>query len=375
MPSLLYSETEDELREVVRRMLTEISPWSAVVARLDQPATHDPQLWRALGDAGMPGLLIPEQLGGAGAGPREMAVVMEEMGRAAAPAPLLTSGVIATAALMAVGRAGESWLRQLASGDAIAAVAVNGSVGCDQAARTDVRAAAAGGADACELTGRVAGVVGADAATVLVVPAWDGDVAVLAALDVVDAVTIEPVRSLDMTRPLAHVTFGAAPAVVVARGEHAADAVRRGLVAGAALLASEQLGTAEQALEIACEHLRTRYQFGRLLGSFQSLRHRAADLWTAITGARAVARYAAACLADDLPDAELAAHLAQAVCADVALDTAEACLQMMGGIGFTWENPTHLVLKRAAASHAFLGTPERHRARIAELRGLPFDHS
>jgi alkylation response protein AidB-like acyl-CoA dehydrogenase len=299
-----------------------------------------------------------------------MAVVMEEMGRSAAPVPLLTSGVIATATLMAAGPADESWLRRLATGEAIAALAVNGSTPWDEPARSAVRSAADTEAH-CELTGRIDGVIGADAATVLIVPAWDGDVVVLAALEVADAVTVEPVRSLDMTRPLARVTLEAAPASVIARGEVAADAVRRGLLAGTALLASEQLGTAEQALEIACEHLRTRYQFGRLLGSFQSLRHRAADLWTAITGARAVARYAAACLADDLPDAELAAHLAQAVCADVALDTAEACLQMMGGIGFTWENPTHLVLKRAAASRAFLGTPERHRARIAELRGLP----
>ena len=152
--------------------------------------------------------------------------------------------------------------------------------------------------------------------------------------------------------------------------EAATDALQSALLAGAALLASEQLGTAERALELACEQLRSRRQFGRLLGSFQALRHRAADLWTDITGARAVARYAAASLADDTADTELAAHLAQAVCADVALDTAEACLQMMGGIGFTWEHPTQLPLKRAAASHALLGTPEQHRGRIAVLRGL-----
>jgi alkylation response protein AidB-like acyl-CoA dehydrogenase len=366
VPSLLYGETEDELRDVVRRMLGDISPWSAVVDRLDQPVSYDERLWQALRDAGIPGLLIPDDLGGAGVGAREMAVVMEEMGRAAAPVPLLTSGGIATATLLATGAGGEPWLRQLAAGDAIAALAVDGGRRCDQAANPAVQAAGAD-TDGCTLTGRIEGVIGADAATVLLVPAGSGDV--LAVVEA-GAASIDPVPSLDMTRRLAHVMLDAAPATVIARGDAAADAVRRGLLTGTALLASEQLGTAEQALEIACEHLRTRYQFGRLLGSFQALRHRAADLWTAITGARAVARYAAACLDDALPDAELAAHLAEAVCADVALDTAEACLQMMGGIGFTWENPTHLLLKRAAASHAFLATPERHRSRIAELREI-----
>src|SRR5437868_1399372 len=95
VPSLLYNDTEEELRSVVRRLLDDISPWSAVVSRLDRPAVHDARLWRALADVGVPALLVPESLGGAGASAREMAIVLEEVGRAAAPVPLLTSAVVA----------------------------------------------------------------------------------------------------------------------------------------------------------------------------------------------------------------------------------------------------------------------------------------
>jgi alkylation response protein AidB-like acyl-CoA dehydrogenase len=119
------------------------------------------------------------------------------------------------------------------------------------------------------------------------------------------------------------------------------------------------------------EYLKTRYQFGRPIGSFQALKHRAADLWAAITQARAVARYAAACLADDDPDTEIAASLAQAYCSPVAVKAAEECIQLHGGIGFTWEHPAHLYLKRAKADAIALGTASRHRAHLATLVNLP----
>jgi alkylation response protein AidB-like acyl-CoA dehydrogenase len=371
VPSLLYSETEEDLRKVVRSVIDDICPWTAVVERLDQGQAHDPRLWRTCAETGIPALLIPERLGGAGASALEMAVALEEIGRACLPVPLLTSSVVATVALLATGSAGEPWLRELASGDAIAGVLVSSGQRPDQWPAAANLVASTNVNGSFTVTGRIHAVVGAEAARYLMVPAVDEGTPVLAVVDAEDAaVLVQVVCSLDETRPLATVELRAAPATVIARGAAASDALRSGLVAGAALLASEQLGTAERALELACDQLRTRRQFGRLLGSFQALRHRAADLWTDITGARAVARYAAATLAENALDTELAAHLAQAVCADVALQTAEACLQMMGGIGFTWEHPTQLPLKRAAAGHALFGTPEQHRQRIAELRGI-----
>ncbi len=157
----------------------------------------------------------------------------------------------------------------------------------------------------------------------------------------------------------------------LASGPDADRAVAAALAAGAAMLASEQLGVAERCLEMTVAYLKERYQFARPVGSFQALKHRAADLWVAISQARAAARYAAACLADDDPDAPVAVALAKAACGDAATLAARECVQLHGGIGFTWEHPAHLYLKRATSSSIAFGTPDWHRAALASLAGLP----
>ncbi len=116
--------------------------------------------------------------------------------------------------------------------------------------------------------------------------------------------------------------------------------------------------------------MKTRRQFARQVGSYQAIKHRLADLWVAISEARAVSRYAADCVATGDPDTPVAAALAQAFCAQVAVKAAEECVQLHGGIGFTWEHPAHLYLKRAKSSAIALGTPDRHRAALAELIDL-----
>jgi len=200
----------------------------------------------------------------------------------------------------------------------------------------------------------------------------------LFAIDAADA-RMTPVTSLDLTRRLADVSF----AGVV--GRRVADDAGPALAVGAVLLASEQLGLAQWCLDTTIEYLKTRYQFGRPVGSFQALKHRLADLWVQVTQARAVARYAAGCLAGDPrlsglaqvpahdgdPDLPVAAALAQAHCGPVAVRAAEECVQLHGGIGFTWEYPAHLYLKRAKADAIGLGTAERHRAALADLIDLP----
>ncbi len=366
MPSLLYDDEQEALRAVVRDIVDDLAPWNDVVNGLDQVRPYDDRLWRQLADAGVAGLLVPEEFGGSGASAVEMAVVLEELGRAAAPVPALTSAVLATITLTA---SPAGVVAEVLQGMAGGAVSV--------APLIPVNALPDGGwtpafqlsAD-CRVTGQLSFVAGVLGCTKLLVPAYAGGDPVLSLVEAADA-EIATTPSLDMTRPVSRVELDAAPAAAVASGPEAQQALRAGIIAATALLASEQLGTAEQALEVTCDHLRSRFQFGRALGSYQALRHGAAQLWTDLTGARAVARYAAACLADADPDAELAAHLAQAVCAEAALHTCESCLQMMGGIGFTWEHPTHLLLKRAAAGLRLLGTPEAHRRRIGELRAIP----
>jgi len=147
--------------------------------------------------------------------------------------------------------------------------------------------------------------------------------------------------------------------------------VASALAAGAAMLAAEQLGVAGRCLEMTVTYLKERYQFARPIGSFQALKHRAADLWVAISQARAASRYAAACLADGDADAPVAVALAKAACGDAATLAAQECVQLHGGIGFTWEHPAHLYLKRATSSSIAFGTPDWHRARLASLASLP----
>ncbi|RFU42316.1 acyl-CoA dehydrogenase [Actinomadura logoneensis] len=353
MTDLLYGEIEDDLRAGLRGMLADHCGWQDVLAGTEADEPSDAALWSALAGFGAPGLAVPEDRDGGGATWRETAVVMEELGRVVAPVPFLTCSVMATAALLA---ADDELLPALASGERTAVLAVPFGTAPD-APLPDVRAS--GG----RLTGEVRDVADALAADVLLVPAQD-------ALYAVEAghAARAPVTSLDMTRRLGDLAFTAAPGRVVATGE---ATVRAALTAGAALLASEQLGLAERCLETTVAYVKERYQFGRPVGSYQALKHRLADLWTSVTQARAVARHAAACLADGDADLPVAAALAQAHCSQVAVRAAEECVQMHGGIGFTWEHPAHLYLKRAKADALALGTPGRHRATLARLLDLP----
>jgi alkylation response protein AidB-like acyl-CoA dehydrogenase len=227
------------------------------------------------------------------------------------------------------------------------------------------------GAASVKLTGRIPAVIDALTADVLLVPA-DG---VPSGLYLVEAtapgVHRTPLVSLDMTRQLCDITLDAAEARQVVVGAAAEAAVSAGLAAGAAILAAEQLGLAQRSLDLTIEYVKQRRQFGRQIGSFQAVKHRLADLWTTITLARAASRYAVACLAGDDPDAPVAVALAKSACCEAAVTAAQECVQLHGGIGFTWEHPAHLYLKRAKAASVTFGTPGAHRAALADLVNLP----
>ncbi len=373
LPDLLYGDAETELRAAVRSLLDDRCGWREVLARTETAETYDTGLWRTLAaDLGCAGLLIPEASGGAGASCREAAVVAEETGRAVAPVPYLGSSVVATAALLAAGDA--DLLTALADGTATAALAVPFAAAPGGRPEPTARLGPPGpGTDdgGYLLSGTVAGVADALPADVLLVPA-DGVPYGLYAVRHADAgVSVTPVVSLDMTRQLADVTLDNVPARCIATGAAAEQAVAAALTAGAAVLASEQLGLAERCLEITVAYLKERHQFARPIGSFQALKHRAADLWVGVTQARAAARYAAACLARDDPDTPVAVALAKAACSDIAVKAAQECVQLHGGIGFTWEHPAHLYLKRAKSSSIGFGTADHHRASLAGLVNLP----
>lgn len=356
---LLYSEIEDDLRASVRSLLGKRSPWDAVLARSETEDTTDRALWTALArDVGCAALAVPEALGGAGATWREAAVVAEELGRAVAPVPFLGTGV-ATALLTVLGE--KELLPELAAGELVGALAVPfGTAPGAWRSTVETRGES--------LHGAVYGVADAEAADVLLVPAGG----TLYAVGVEsEGVVRNRVVSLDMTRPLVDLELDGVGARVVAGGPQVGEAVDDALRIGAVLLASEQLGVAERCLDLTVEYLGVRRQFGRVLGSYQALKHRLADLWVLITQARAAARYAAECAATGSPDLSVAAALAQAHCSVVVQQAAEECVQLHGGIGFTWEHQAHLYLKRAKSSAIAFGTAERHRATLAELVDLP----
>jgi alkylation response protein AidB-like acyl-CoA dehydrogenase len=416
---LLYSETERDLGAALAGLLADRAAPGDVIARTEQTETYDGKLWRTIAaEIGIAGLLIPEALGGAGASVRELAAAAEQFGAAVAPVPYLGSAAVATAVLLSAAKSAAAaspdgpvpgaaadgspprsgpaamayaaalraraeasaapvspaagLLRQLADGSLTAALAVSVTARPGTAWPAAVRVAGQGAeAGTVRLRGTVRAVADALPADVLLVPA-DG---VPGGLYLVEATAAgvhrTPLVSLDMTRQLCDVTFDDAAARQVVVGAAAGAAVEAGLSAGAVVLAAEQLGLAQRCLDMTVGYVKERHQFARPIGSFQALKHRLADLWTAIAQARAASRYAAACLAGDDPDTAVAVALAKSACSDVAVLAAQECVQLHGGIGFTWEHPAHLYLKRAKASSAAFGTPGAHRAALAALVDLP----
>jgi alkylation response protein AidB-like acyl-CoA dehydrogenase len=292
-------------------------------------------------------------------------VVLEELGAAVAPTPFLGSAVLATSALLGCDTADPAvaaLLARLASGEAVAALAVPLSTAPGDAFPTAVRVDAAG-----RLTGTVTTVADAAAAEVLVVPAVGPDGPGLYEVAAGD-VTVAPFVALDLTRPPADVVLSGAAARPLPAAD-AAAALDAALLTGAGLLASEQLGLAQWCLDETVRYLGQRHQFGRVVGGFQAIKHRLADLWLEVVSVRAAARAAADALAAG--GAEVEVHVAQAYAADVAVHAAEEAVQLHGGIGMTWEHPLHLYLKRAKADQIALGSPATHRAALAPLLDLP----
>lgn len=360
---LLYSDTEEELRAAVRALLADRCPPERVLARAGSDRPHDPDLWHTLAaEIGTAGLLVPEKLGGQGASHREAAVVLEELGRAVAPVPYLTSAVLATEVLRGCDTAeAAGLLSELASGRQVCVPAVPLTLAPGAPLPTAVRDTGGG-----VLTGTVTSVADAVAADVLLVLADTGLYAVPAA-----AVSLAPLVPLDLTRPLATVTLDGAAGTRLADPATARAVVAGALLSGAGLLASEQLGLAEWCLTETVGYVRGRHQFNRPVGSFQALKHRLARLWLDVASARAAARAAADALATGAPDAPLTVAVAQAYCSGVAVRAAEECVQLHGGIGMTWEHPAHLYLKRAKADSLAMGTAGHHRTLVADFAELP----
>jgi alkylation response protein AidB-like acyl-CoA dehydrogenase len=382
IPDLLYSDTERALSDALASLLADRGGLDSALARTESAQTYDDKLWQAVAaDLGCAGLLIPERDGGAGASYREAAAAAEVLGSHVAPVPFLGSAVVATAALLSVGSGAShgvgsqgGLLAKMADGGVTAALAVPFATAPGSGFPSSVRVAGPRPGDAAgtaRLRGMVTGVADALPAGVLLVPA-DGVPQGFYLVDMAaEGVAKAPVTSLDMTRQLCDLSFDDAPGTLIASGPGAARALDAALAAGAGIMAAEQTGLAQRCLDMTVAYVKERKQFARPVGSFQGLKHRLADLWVSVTQARAASRYAAACLATGSADAKVAVTLAKAYCSDVAVQAAQECVQMHGGIGFTWEHPAHLLLKRAKADSIAFGTADAHRTALASLVNLP----
>ncbi|RSN71298.1 acyl-CoA dehydrogenase family protein [Actinomadura sp. WAC 06369] len=319
--------------------------------------------WRAVAAAGWTGLEVPAAFGGAGGTFAEAAVVLREIGRAAAPGPYPSVAALAIGALglLRPGPARDGLLRETVAGTAVPVVAMDAD-GIDGAEAFRVTDGPRGGP---RLDGSAGFVLDAAAADRVLVPALDPDgravVVDVAAADL----GIEDRPVLDATRSLGRVT---ADGVAVRPGAvhryRVPDAPRRLRDRAAVAVACDSLGLAEAMLDATVAHAGARRQFGRPIGSFQAVKHACADMLVRVSVARELV--AAAVAADGGPDAAVTAAMAKSYACAAAVEVAGKAMQLHGGMGYTWESGVHVYLKRAALNRSLFGTPARHRARLAE---------
>jgi acyl-CoA dehydrogenase len=318
----------------------------------------DREVWRRLGrDVGLLGLAVPEELGGAGAGLVDLALVAEEFGRAVAPAPLVGTVALAATALRLAGDDGvaKELLPAIAEGEAVVALAATDSRGGWSPAEPTVTATR--GEGGWRLSGEQAHVLdGAAADTVLVLAGTDAGPGLFAVEGGAAGLTREAQSGLDLTRRLTRLRYDGVPARAVGEPGQGGAAVAGARDVGAVVLAAEAVGGAQRLLDLSVEYAGTRLQFGRVIGSFQGVKHRCADMLVDVEHARSAAYHAAwAHDVDGVDDPRVAADLATVVTAESYLRVAKNTVQVHGGIGFTWEHPTHLYYKRAVSDAALLG--------------------
>lgn len=331
----------------------------------------DPALWRQMSEQiGIAGLIIPEEYGGAGFGPVELCIVMEEMGRSLACAPLLGSSVAAAAALLqcADERTKKTLLPGIATGESIGCLATAEPNGRWDIAGIEMIARETG--DGFVLDGEKRFVLEGANADVLLVAARSDEGLSLFRVDAnSNGVTRSRVPALDLTRSLAHLEFAAAPAIKVSRGniEPQLNQVQALTIAA---IAADQAGGMQICLELSTDYAKTRLQFGRPIGSYQAIKHKCADMLVDVEFAKTAA-YNALFTAAEAPDDLIeAAAMAKSYCSEAYFGATMDMIQIHGGMGFTWEHPAHLYFKRAKASQVLFGDSPHHREVISERLGL-----
>jgi alkylation response protein AidB-like acyl-CoA dehydrogenase len=354
--NLDFSDDQKALGEQARRFLSERSS-SAVVRRvIDTNSGYDRELWQALAELGYLGLAIPENYGGAGLSYLDLCMVASELGRALAPVPVASSIYLAAEFLLQAGSEQQKkiYLPQLVSGQAIGTFAyaeANGEVRPDSILSR---------VSAGKLTGHKVAVPDADTATHAVVAAFAGSTPQSLSLYLVDltavGVTRKQVSTIDPSRGCADITFKDVQVEPLGPSGAAIGGIAKVLDRAAVLVAFEQVGGAERALEVARDYAMQRTAFGRLIGSFQALKHMMADMYVSATLARSNAYYGAWALCSDAAELPYAAALSRVSATQAFQQCAKNCIQVHGGMGFTWEFDCHLYYRRSNQLALTLGS-------------------
>jgi len=345
------SDDQLALRDGARDLLDGLADPTRVRAVVDATGGVDANLWSAMAEQGWPGVAIDEAHGGLGLGTVEVCVLLEEVGRHAAPAPVASTALV----LGALADAGETrQVEQLLGANAVGCVAWS--------RRADAVRAEADGAG-WRITGRADPAPYAPSAALAVVVAATPDGSGLFAVDLDEHGRPEREPAMDRTRELGWLAFDGTPARELG-GTAAVDAI---IDRGATFAAAEMLGGAERVLELAVEYAKDRVQFGRPIGSFQAVKHRCADMLVDVEGMRSTSFWAAWCIGATDPEASIAASTAKVWSSDASKRVMASALQVHGGIGFTWEHDLHLFLKRAQLDQLTFGDAAYHRERLAGL--------
>ncbi|NYT93371.1 acyl-CoA dehydrogenase family protein [Salinispora sp. H7-4] len=352
---------QEALRMSVRGVLSRHTADRSIAERTESTAGDDAELWQVLcGQIGVAGLAVPERFGGLGAGLGEAHVVLDELGRTLTPAPMLGCAVLAGQALLHSGdeAACRRILPDLVGGERLAALAWT-----DQHGDWDPHRPAFTATKGGRLTGEAHYVLDAPLADVLLVAASTPAGVRLFEVDPhAVGVRRRPVTTVDLTRRLGVVMLDGASGHQL--GE--VNPLERVRDIACVALSAEQVGAATRAVELTVAYALSRVQFGRLIGAFQAIAHRLADLHVVVESARSLSYAAVSSLDSDAPDAHLLAAGAAVHCAEALEQAAAQMIQLHGGIGITWEHDAHRYFKRAHGAAHLFGHPRAHLARLAE---------
>jgi alkylation response protein AidB-like acyl-CoA dehydrogenase len=354
-----FSDDQKQLRDEARKFLSEQCPPKAVRAVLDGKAPLDKRLWKGLAEMGFLGVAIPESYGGTGAGHLELCVIAEEMGRALAPVPFSSTVYLAAEALLLAGSEAQKqkWLPLIAKGEAIGTLALFEGKG--NPSPQSVELTANGGV----LNGTKKPVPDGAIADFAVVAARTGssgretDISLFLVDLRSDGVEVEDLTNLDPTRGQAEITFKNCKGEPLGRANEGWSIVAQVLDRAAVLIAFEQVGGADRALEMGRDYALDRIAFGRPIGSFQAIKHMLADMYVSATLARSNCYYGAWALSTNSSELPEAAAGARISATQAFQHCAKNNIQVHGGMGFTWEFDCHMYYRRANALALGLGSP------------------